>query len=556
MKRYVSVLLSLAFVLSSVPPAFAANYAPGTYTGEGNGFGGKVTATIIISSDKVTSCTLNGNGETPAIGGAALPKLQEQVLAAGSADIDGVTGATLTSSAVKTAVAAALKSAKLEPVTSSVPPQAITHSAEEAANILYDLGLFSGTGTNPDGTPNFDLDRVPTRAEAVTMLVRLLGKEDEAKAGTWDIPFEDIADWAKPYVGYAYANGLTTGTGKTTFGGENAVTAAQYLTFVLRALGYTSGTDFQWDRPWELADQIGLTQGQYGINTAAFVRGDVAIISNKALSITQKGQEKQLCELLGIKKEKISPEDLQGVWYRYNDKLQGGTESEYIFTGSSYTYCEKYRTTKSISVDVYVLPYAFDNFSCESGTYQIEGNRIHLYPNKYQEYEEGKLNNLSLPEWGQDITDFSEGSITFGGISVYNRKGSAKITDWVKEELKASPNKLDTDLIVAKLEAPNDVSAAGNLIIANRTGKTIELDSLTFVDGNICYVLGKIEYISIENMSARRLSVHPYLMSELNLNDLKNISRVNENSKITFIVEYNKKQYWADCDMKGNVTFR
>ena len=45
--------------------------------------------------------------------------------------------------------------------------------AQDAAEALYQLGLFHGTGKNADGSPKFDLDRAPTRAEAVTMLVRL-----------------------------------------------------------------------------------------------------------------------------------------------------------------------------------------------------------------------------------------------------------------------------------------------------------------------------------------------------------------------------------------------
>ena len=60
---------------------------------------------------------------------------------------------------------------------------AASDEANEAANALYELGLFQGTAENADGTPVFDLDRAPTRAEAVTMLVRLLGGEDAALAG-------------------------------------------------------------------------------------------------------------------------------------------------------------------------------------------------------------------------------------------------------------------------------------------------------------------------------------------------------------------------------------
>ena len=111
-------------------------------------------------------------------------------------------------------------------------------AAKSEAQTLHELGLFKGTGTDAAGKPVFDLNRAPTRAEAVTMLVRLLGKEDEALAGDWNTPFIDVADWAKPYVGYAYANGLTAGVSQTRFGSESSVTAAQFLTFVLRALGY------------------------------------------------------------------------------------------------------------------------------------------------------------------------------------------------------------------------------------------------------------------------------------------------------------------------------
>lgn len=93
------------------------------------------------------------------------------------------------------------------------------------AKFLYDLGLFKGSGTLADGSPDFALDRSLTRQEAVVMLVRLLGKEQEALNGHWSLPFDDVAQWAAPYVGYAYAKGLTNGISSTEFGGAQAVTA-------------------------------------------------------------------------------------------------------------------------------------------------------------------------------------------------------------------------------------------------------------------------------------------------------------------------------------------
>ena len=90
-----------------------------------------------------------------------------------------------------------------------ITPQAAAANNEalQAAQLLCEAGLFRGVGTNTDGTPEFDLDRAPTRAEAVTMLVRMLGQESLALAAYEDIffcPFSDVADWAKPYIAYAY----------------------------------------------------------------------------------------------------------------------------------------------------------------------------------------------------------------------------------------------------------------------------------------------------------------------------------------------------------------
>ena len=170
--------------------------------------------------------------------------------------------------------------------------------ATAAADKLHSLGLFNGTGTDANGDPIFDLGRAPTRHEAVTMLVRLLGKGEEALEGTWEMPFTDVADWAQPYVGYAYANGLTSGTSATTFGGDSLVTASQYLTFVLRALGYDSSTDFKWDAAWELSDELGFTSGEYSTETKTFLRGDVAIISCAALNARLKNEETLLVQSL------------------------------------------------------------------------------------------------------------------------------------------------------------------------------------------------------------------------------------------------------------------
>jgi hypothetical protein len=181
----------------------------------------------------------------------------------------------------------------------AVPALAVnTGEAQDAAQLLYNLSLFRGVGTNADGTPQFDLDRAPTRAEAVTILVRLLGAEEEATAKNWSTPFTDVPNWAKPYVGYAYNRGLTNGVETNRFGATDSVTTAQFLTFVLRALGYSDGTDFVWTSPWTLTDKLGITAGDYSAATKTFYRADAAYVCANALQADRKTGETLLEYLL------------------------------------------------------------------------------------------------------------------------------------------------------------------------------------------------------------------------------------------------------------------
>ena len=96
----------------------AGGYVPGTYTAEATGMG-TVKVSVTVDDSAITEVVLDTSGETPEIGGAATEELTAQVMSAQGAEIDGVSGATLTSTAVRTAVADALAQAAAAPAASA-----------------------------------------------------------------------------------------------------------------------------------------------------------------------------------------------------------------------------------------------------------------------------------------------------------------------------------------------------------------------------------------------------------------------------------------------------
>lgn len=116
MKKGVLLTAALALTLACAAGAMAEEtaYIPGTYESEAEGFGGPVKVALTVSDKEITDLTITGDGETPSIGGDALPKLREQLLSAQSQEIDGVSGASITSGAVKEAAAAVFALARGE----------------------------------------------------------------------------------------------------------------------------------------------------------------------------------------------------------------------------------------------------------------------------------------------------------------------------------------------------------------------------------------------------------------------------------------------------------
>ncbi len=155
---------------------------------------------------------------------------------------------------------------------------------EAKAMVLKQLNLFQGTDSG------FQLERAPSREEALVMFIRLLGEEGAAKQWSGKSPFTDVAagHWVLPYVGYAFDKGYTKGLGDGTFGLGLITNAQAFTTFVLRGLGFD---DSKGDFTYAVAINFGKARNiiDSDVNIKNFTRGDAVSISLNALNAYMKG---------------------------------------------------------------------------------------------------------------------------------------------------------------------------------------------------------------------------------------------------------------------------
>ena len=176
----------------------------------------------------------------------------------------------------------------------------------EKADALYALGLFKGKGTLPDGKPDYALEDTATRSEAATMLIRLLGQEQKAKAqfdaGALRDPFTDVPRWAEANVTWLYENSYVNGMGGTLYGGgsDYTVTAQQFAAMILRSLGYQeSAGDFTYKGALDFAVKKGLlTAGQRSAWETDFRRAGMVEMCYNALYLPMRRSSLTLLDSL------------------------------------------------------------------------------------------------------------------------------------------------------------------------------------------------------------------------------------------------------------------
>lgn len=183
----------------------AGEFTPGVYEGTAKGFGGDVTAEVTIDeTGTITDLKVTGDGETPGVGGAAIEPMVEAILAAGTIEVDGVSGATITSQAIIEAVKDALtKAGVLEAST---------------GEISYTPGTYTGTADGRGGQMTVEVTVSDSAIESVTV------KDHLETVGIADLPLEQIPADIVEYQSLGVDT--ITGATLTSYGVINAVADA------------------------------------------------------------------------------------------------------------------------------------------------------------------------------------------------------------------------------------------------------------------------------------------------------------------------------------------
>lgn len=165
---------------SSSTASASGTYTPGSYSATSKGISSDVTVTMTFDAESITDVTIDVSGETEGFGKGIGDELKEQILKAQSAEIDGHSGATITSDAVKDAVANCVAQAKGEPVVSTTPgqstaegeswrtaPDAITEFAKEyTADVVIvgggQIGHLNSEFLASKGIPRIDIQEFVT----------------------------------------------------------------------------------------------------------------------------------------------------------------------------------------------------------------------------------------------------------------------------------------------------------------------------------------------------------------------------------------------------------
>ena len=169
MRKTLSLLLCIAMLLTvaACGGGGEASQSPSqgaqTLTGTGEGFGGLLTVSVTVDGDTITAVEVTSHNETENVAGAALTDIPAAIVEANSADVDAVSGATITSNAIMYAVKNALDP-EANPAPVEEEPASSAPAEIAAAEAYQGFGLSStvrmGPGSDDTDTPVYSINQV------------------------------------------------------------------------------------------------------------------------------------------------------------------------------------------------------------------------------------------------------------------------------------------------------------------------------------------------------------------------------------------------------------
>lgn len=176
-RKWASLVLAAAVLSLPFGASAEEAFTAGEYEGSAQGFGGMVNVKLTVDESAITAIEITGDGETPTLGGAAMETMAQAYVGQSDAEaVDSVSGSTITSEAVKTAVASALAAARGE--------------VQETAEIAFTPGTYEGTGAGYNG----DVVLSVTFGENSIDDIQVVSSAETEHVGdvAYDIMFEEI----------------------------------------------------------------------------------------------------------------------------------------------------------------------------------------------------------------------------------------------------------------------------------------------------------------------------------------------------------------------------
>ena len=239
LRSWLSLLLSLAMLLSAGTVALAqAIPADGTYEGTANGMGGALTVSVTVENGAISAVEILSHSETPGVSDPALEQIPAAIVAQQSVEVDSVSGATVSSEAIKAAVAAALSgetASETQPLVLAFEPDVIVvgagmagltasvHAAELGAKVLvleqnYRVGGSANTAGGSISGAGFRIQKeagIEDSADAFyNDFITMGGGEQNLNPEIARVHAENSGaaiDWLESYVGVPFSSQVDSG---------------------------------------------------------------------------------------------------------------------------------------------------------------------------------------------------------------------------------------------------------------------------------------------------------------------------------------------------------